>query len=138
MSSKPSLIRGVYNVILHVWFYLWSNASDRCKRMIVLSSLYARLMRCDEDDLEELKELNENLDLSRDTKVLRTPTLFSTWVWGNTLPLERVNLDRVDSYIMRLVKKTPCWLWYADQETRRRDIKKLIIYCIQRKTFVES
>jgi len=137
MSSKPSLVRGFYNIFVHLWFYIWSNASDRCKRMFVLSSLYARLMRCDEDSLEELKELNKNLDLSRDTKVLRTPTLFSSWVWGNLLPLDSINLEHIDRYAMRLVKKTPCWLWYADPETRRKDIQELIAYCLQRKMCVD-
>jgi hypothetical protein len=138
MSPKPSMIRGLYNIFLHLWFYFWSNASDRCKRMFVLSSLYARLMQCSEDDLDELKALNENLDLTRDTRALRTPALFSTWVWGRTLPLDRVDMERVDSYVTRLVKKTPCWLWYADQETRRRDIQDLILYCVYRKTQPEG
>lgn len=102
--------------------------------MFVLASLYARLMRVDEDNLEELKELNENLDLSKDPKALRAPTLFSQWVWGNTLPIERIDLDHADRYIMRLVKKTPCWLWYADQDTRKKDLQNLIIYCVYRKS----
>ena len=87
-------------------------------------------MRCDEDDLEELKELNENLDLSRDTRALRTLVVLD--VGMGTLTAGTCDLDRVDSYDA-IGEETPCWLWYADQETRRKDIQDLILYCVERK-----
>lgn len=97
--------------------------------MCVLASLYATLTECS-DDTKRLDRLNQELKLSRDTNALKFPAVIGQWLWKNILPIHRVDLQHEDRYISRLVKKTPCWLCYADTETRHADIRRLIDFCM--------
>lgn len=130
MLTRNPLVQRVYDLFTQLWFYLWSNMTDQCKRMCVLASLYAKLSYCNEDDIKGLKDLNYSFELSRDPYALRFPILIAPWIWRNVLPVERIDEKQYASYAARLVKKTPCWLWYADAETRRRDIQRLLAYCV--------
>lgn len=132
MLTRNPLVHRVYDLFTQLWFYLWSNTTDQCKRMCVLASLYARLSYCSEDDLKQLQELNRDFKLSRDHNALRFPILIAPWIWRNVLPVEKIDVKQYDSYAARLVKKMPCWLWYADAETRSRDIQRLLTYCVYR------
>lgn len=118
------------NPFMFLWFLLWYRTPDQSKRMCVLASLYAKLMECDPSDRECLEFINRQMGLSRDTNALKFPAAISRWIWRNILPIRRIRLDtNKEHYIARLVKKTPCWLWYADTETRHEDIRQLVELC---------
>jgi len=118
------------NPFMFLWFLLWYRTPDQSKRLCVLASLYARLMECDYHDEECLDRVNRQLQLSRDTCALKFPAAISRWIWRNILPLRKIRLgENEEHYIARLVKKTPCWLWYADQQTRHEDIRQLVELC---------
>jgi len=133
MATKHFMVQRVRTTLSHVWFYFWSLMTDQCKRMCVLASLYARLTYCTEDDLEALKALNTDFKLSRDVHALRFLILIAPWIWRNVLPLERINSAQQESYIARLVRKTPCWLLYGTPEARQNDIRRLFMYCVYSK-----
>lgn len=117
------------NPFMFLWFVLWYRLPNRCKRMCVLASLYARLIECRPEDQESLEQVNHAMGLSRDTDALKFPAAISHWVWKNILPIRQIDLNNEEHYVARLVKKTPCWLWYADADTRHRDIQQLIALC---------
>lgn len=112
-----------------LWLFLWNRTQDRFKRMCLLASLHAQLTKCHVDDVAELKNINEEMDLMRDVRALRCPTLFAPMIWKTVLPIERIDLSRSDAYVERILKKSPCWLLYADHETRREDVRQLLAYC---------
>jgi len=120
------------NPLMFLWFMLWYRTPDQSKRMCVLASLYARLMECQPDDRECLERVNQEMGLSRDTNALKFPAAISRWIWKNILPIKRIDLEHEEHYVARLVKKTPCWLWYADAETRYQDIQRLVELCTGR------
>ena len=121
--------RRIRRVFGPMWNALWERISDRSKRMCFLTTLYAKYSSCSEDDKDALKIINEELGLSRDTAALRFPTLMAPLIWKRyriRLCVEDVDRDR---HITRLIKRTPCWLLYADEDTMRNDLHRLIEFC---------
>lgn len=114
-----------------LWFIIWYRIPDQSKRLCVLASLYAQLTESTEDDVDRLAFINEELGLSRDTRSLRFPALIAPYIWRNAKCLKNINLDNPERYVQRLLRRTPCWLWYADKETRQHDIQRLLQLCGQ-------
>ena len=118
-----------HNPLMVFWFMIWYRVPDKSKRLFVLASLYARLLRVQPNDKDKIEELNQLLKLSRDTNALLFPVAISQWVWHTLLPIEKIDLTNKDHYVSRLARRTPCWLWYADTETRHQDIQRVIDVC---------
>jgi hypothetical protein len=114
------------NPLLLLWILFWEKIPDRSKRMFVLASLYGQLTRSDGCDTRMVDAVNRRMDLSCSGRALQFPIATSAWIWDNILPLTKTNLDNKEHYIARLVKRTPCWLLYADAETRHNDISNLV------------
>ncbi len=129
MRFLQQYFKSVHNPLVWIWFSIWARVPDQSKRMFVLASLYVRLMNCNEDDTERLDDVNRTLGLSRDTRVLRTPAIFAPVIWKQVLPIDKIDPDQGERYISRLIKRTPCWLWYADLETRTEDLRQLMHFC---------
>ena len=117
-----------YNPLVIVWFVFWYRTPDSLKRMFVLTSLYARLTDDEDMSLQRLQTFSQEFELNSRAKEMKFPALVSRWVWKRLLPIYRVCLKNEDHYVHRLVKKTPCWLWYDDADRRRKDIEQLIAY----------
>lgn len=127
---------GYRNPLALVWFLLWRRTPDWTRRMCVLCSLYIRLADENPNDpltFERVKAFNQHFGLVSENNLnaLRFPMLASRWIWRNLLPLRAMDLSNEEHLITRLIKRTPCWLWYANLETRRNDINALITYCRQ-------
>jgi|TARA_B100002019_G_scaffold293512_1_gene321785 hypothetical protein len=117
------------NPLILLWMLLWYRVPDKGKRIFVITSLYVRLLGLEEPTDRQLEEINKAFSLTKKTKALRFPALAACWVWRKLLPISKTAFhsdENVDHYINRLMKRTPCWLWYADYEQRRKDIKELI------------
>lgn len=114
------------NPLTMLWFLLWHRAPDSSKRMFVLASLYGQLMHTDGFDKALVKAVNRRMRLSCKSQALQFPMAVSTRLWGNVLPIQNTCLEDIDHYVARLVKRTPCWLWYADAKTRHDDIRELV------------
>lgn len=118
------------NPFMVIWFMLWYRAPNKGKRLFVLASLYARLSGMDDTvDSKDLSRVNSEFKLTANQRALKFPALASRWVWKRIFPLDKVmfhSLENEEHYINRLVKKTPCWLWYADCDERRDDIRRLV------------
>lgn len=114
-----------------IWLALWERVPDRSKRMCVLASLYARIMGITEDDTEQLANLGRGLELSRDPKALRLPALMAPYLWRGVRRGQPVETERQDVVVSRLLRKTPCWLRYADDTTMRDDLHTLFNFCQQ-------
>lgn len=130
MLPINSFVRALTLPLLNLWIFFWLRVPDRCKRLLVLTSLYVRLKDCTEDDLRELNVVNRELALSRDPHALRFPALLAPWLWKHVLPLWKIDQEHHDQYITKLLRKTPCWLWYADPDTRRDDLQRLVQVCM--------
>lgn len=115
-----------FNVL---WTSLWSVMPDRSKRMCLLTSLYVCMTGYTEDDTDKLDEMNRELTLSRDTNALRFPALVSPLIWRSTFLKKPpvTDSERSELFITRLIKKTPCWLKYGDEQTMRDDMRKLLM-----------
>lgn len=114
------------NPLMMLWFLLWYRAPDSSKRMFVLASLYGQLMRTDGFSRPLASAVNRKMHLTCSAKALQFPMAISSWLWTNVLPLQKVHITDMDHYVSRLVKRTPCWLWYADAKTRHDDIRTLV------------
>lgn len=125
---------GYRNPLALVWFLLWRRTPEWARRMCVLCSLYIRLTDENPHDpitFERVKEFNRQFDLvsEHNLNALRFPMLASRWIWHNLLPLRALDPSNEERLISRLVKRTPCWLWYSTLETRRQDLQSLLSYC---------
>lgn len=121
----------VANPLVMLWIMIWYRLPEKGKRLFVLVSLYSRLSGKNYPNHRELSEVNLRFSLTQNPRALSFPALAAGKVWTSILPLKQVTFhdDRNrEHYINRLVKKTPCWLWYADSETRRKDIHALITW----------
>jgi hypothetical protein len=112
-----------------LWLLAWGKASDEFKRMCLLSSLHAQLVGCDEDNIVLLDQVNKRLELCRFTTNMRLPTLFGPVIWRNVLPIQKIDMERSEAYIVRLMKKMPCWLTYGTPDQTQADIRQLFQYC---------
>lgn len=120
-----------HNPLIALWFILWYRAPDRGKRLFVLMSLYVRLSGVSERDLPQLRAVNHVMGLTCNERALMFPALIGNWVWRKLLPMSQTKFHgeaNREYYITRLVKRTPCWLWYADSEVRRNDIRELLAW----------
>lgn len=129
MRRLHPLLQSLLSPLHLTWLLLWDKVPAQGKRMCVLASLYCRLAMCDEDDMDRLRQLNNSLKLARDPAALRFPSMIAPYLWKRVLPLEKIDPAHTDRYLLRLLKHTPCWLWYADQQTRLEDLKRLMTYC---------
>lgn len=110
------------------WFKLWDRIDNRFKRMCVLASLHAVLMDCNEPGCNTVNNLNESLDLVKDAEAMRFPMLFAPLIWKGVLPISHYEASS-DKLVTRLMRKTPCWLKYTDDESFTNEIKQLLNYC---------
>jgi hypothetical protein len=133
MSFISNLSRQPGHAVSKLWLFLWELTTNRFKRMCLLASLHAQLVRCNEKDHDQLEDVNNELDLDRNPRALMFPTLFAPVIWRSVLPIDKIDMDRSDVYIARLIKKTPCWLLYADLQTVHNDIHSLLLYCRERR-----
>lgn len=125
-------LRKVGTPVRKLWFKLWDHAQDRFKRMCLLSSLHARLLQVNEDDRDQLNEVNREMDLDRDVRALRFPTLLAPMIWPHVVPIEKIDMSRADYYVSKVMKGIPCWLMYGDEEAIKDDIKHLLRFCEKR------
>lgn len=93
-----------------------------------MASLHAALLECTDDEQKKIDRLNSKMQLVRDVNALRLPTLFGPRMWKGILPIDKIDLTN-DAYLMRIVRKTPCWLLYTDEETFIQELKQLFYFC---------
>lgn len=122
----------VGNPVSKLWFMLWDHAQDRFKRMCLLSSLHAQLLHVNEDDRDQLLEVNREMDLDRDVRALRFPTLLAPMIWPHVITIDKIDMQRQDFYINKVMKAIPCWLRYGDEEAIKDDIRHLLRFCEKR------
>lgn len=125
-EKKPGLLE-------RMWIAIWGLTPLQFRRMSLLSSLYASLTDCAEDDEDRLNQVNDFLGLTRDVKCMQFSVLVAPLVWRRVLPLDRIDRDRLDVYINRLVTTVPCWLRYGEDDQLRSDIHELMWYCYTEK-----
>ncbi len=121
-----------------IWTSLWSKTPERCRRMCLLVSLYARLTHSDEDNIESLDKLNQEFKLSRDTNALRFPAMFAPMVWGRIVHISKIDDNRLDQYVTRILKSIPCWIEYGNKEEMQQDIRKLLNLCKREQSFATN
>lgn len=122
---------GHRNPLVLLWFMLWLKLPEWTRRMCLLCSLYGRLSGCQVDDVERLRAFNRHFNLISEGNfnALRFPLTLSGAIWRNLTPVGRLNERNTERYIARLIKRTPCWLYYAEHETQRQDIAGVVAYC---------
>lgn len=109
---------------------MWSYTQEGFRRMVVLSSIHASLVKCSADDLDCLSEVNAEFKLDKDVKVLRFPTLLAPLVWKN-LPEQEANADGATDDITPIISKIPSWLRWGSFEELEREVRLMVQYCQQ-------
>lgn len=121
--------RDIYHrAIRSIWHGLWERSDVGFRRMCVIASLHAQLVRCSSDDVKSINRLNEHMQLVADSNAMKLPTLFGNVIWKNIPPVEKVNLQS-DRIVRRIIRSMPCWLNYGTQEKLESDIRCLLGYC---------
>lgn len=128
MDPKNKFIDFVVKPLKRLWAWTWSLMDCNFKRMCILTSLHAVLLKCNDSESDKIKDLNDKFKLARDVNALRLPTLFGPVLWKKVLPIERIDVT-TERYIQRLMRMTPCWLKYGDEEKFKQDLRELINYC---------
>lgn len=125
--------RATYHRTLRkLWHGLWARSDVGFRRMCVMASLHAQLVKCSSNDVQCIKRLNERMQLVADSNALKLPTLFGDVIWKNVPPVEKVNLES-DRIVRRIIRSMPCWLNYGTQEKLESDIRCLLGYCAEAK-----
>lgn len=118
---------------LRIWNRLWQLSDVGFRRMCVLASLHAQLLKCDSYDSTAIGRLNDHMHLVTNADVLKFPTLFGSVIWKSIPAVEKIDV-RSDRVVKRIMRAMPCWLNYGPDERLESDIKALIGYCIDAKS----
>ncbi len=134
MSLKYKFTDLILNPIYKIWAWIWGRLDCEFKRMCVMASLHAVLLKCDGSDPEKIKQMNDSLKLVRDVNALKLPTLFGPMLWKKVLPINKMDVSS-DKCIQRIIRMTPCWLRYTDETEFREDLRELLQYCNRKYNF---
>lgn len=118
--------------LISFWHGLWARSDVGFRRMCVIASLHAQLVKCSSYDHNSIDRLNERMQLVADSNAMKFPTLFGSVIWKHIPPLEKVDLNS-DRVIRRIIRSMPCWLNYGTDEKLESDIKCLLGYCVEAK-----
>lgn len=119
--------KSVKNGFRAIWIKLWDYADPELKRMCVMASLYSVIVQCKTNECEKISHLNSNMKLVRDEAALRLPIHYGPYVWKGVIAIDKIDKADLttDQFFMRLIRKTPCWMKYADDATFLKDLKTL-------------
>lgn len=94
------------------------------KRILLLTTIYHRMVGDSGLEIQALKELDEKLTLTRthDPRTLIPFSKLDQTIWGD-LDDNLMNCER-DS-LMKLLRKTPCWLLYGRKDDIVADLSRL-------------
>ncbi len=115
-----------------VWHGLWERSDVGFRRMCVIASLHAQLVKCSSDDDSRICRLNERMQLVADSNAMKLPTLFGKVIWKNIPTVDKVNVSS-DRMVRRIIRSMPCWLNYGTQEKLESDIRSLLGFCSEQK-----
>lgn len=118
------------NYFTTFWHSLWACSDVGFRRMCVMASLHAQLVRCSSDDVGSIQRLNERMQLVADSNAMKLPTLFGKVIWKNIPSIDKVDLNS-DRIVRRIIRSMPCWLDYGTKEKLETDIKSLLGYCAE-------
>lgn len=113
-----------------VWHGLWARSDVGFRRMCVMASLHAQLVKCSSDDCNSINRLNERMNLVADANAMKIPTLFGNVIWKNIPSVEKVDLTS-DRIVRRIMRSMPCWLNYGTDAKLESDIRSLLFYCAE-------
>jgi len=116
------------------WSGVWGRTQTRFRRMFVMASIYTSLVKCSEDDIEKLNEVNAEFQLANDVKVLRFPALCAPLIWKNLDELREPEQEVQAVNVAHLVGKIPAWLRYGDTEELEHDVQSLLQYIARRRS----
>lgn len=106
----------------------------RTKRLIFLSSIYARMEKRPSVDRDTLHKLNKALALCNDEAALMMPVHLNRVIWNSEsaeeIPLDMLFTEELDRSKLRMactliIKHMPAWLRYSDENVMREDLQKL-------------
>lgn len=110
------------------WNWMWLKSDVSFRRMCVMASLHAQLAKCSTDDCRAITRLNQHMRLVGDHNAMRLPTLFAGLIWKNLPSIEKLDTNN-NNLIQRIVRLTPCWLYYTSEQSYESDIKELLGFC---------
>lgn len=110
-----------------MWNFAWFKIDSDFKRMCLIGSLHGKLKSCSEDDINDIKLLNDNLNLVKDINAIRLPILLGPLFWNKLISIDKVDLEK-DAMINKIIRKMPCWIKYSDEANMRSDLRKLFCH----------
>lgn len=118
LTSFRTLVSGVLSKVI----------PSRTKRLILLSSLYARLRNTTSFDSATIHKLNKALSLCKDDKAIQFPMHLTRAIWrgdrGNVILYPEPNIAELEILVRRVMQTIPSWLRY-DEVSMFKDLYKL-------------
>lgn len=104
---------------------------DHTKRLVMLSSLYARMCNKTSFDSNTISKLNKIMALGKRDNALQFPIQLSSVIWnadqGKTVlyPAPAIQVSEAVQ-VDQILEKVPSWLLYSDKENVSQDIALLL------------
>lgn len=135
----PSFARRLFHCVLK------STVPNHTKKILMLSSVAARIRDTTDPDMEIAAKLNHVLALSNDDAALLLPMQLSRRIWSNPIQIncstkdEKEFKDLNDFHSMplsstqirivsdQIVKNTPSWLRYGSNREMKKDVLQVLL-----------
>lgn len=103
---------------------------DRTKRLVLLSSLYARMSGQTSFDSKTISKLNQIMMLSSKDSALEFPMQLSRVIWqrdrGTSVLYPLETQENEEQLVEQIFDKVPQCLLYSDKQAVSQDIAKLL------------
>lgn len=110
-------------------FRLCRKLSARHRRMIVLTSLAARLMGVQQLGRYQRMQLAVLLNIQCNPSAIKLPMLLSKRIWPHVAALNVLDIKQDDRLVRRVVGRLPMWFLYGGLDQRLRDVSTVLQFC---------
>lgn len=110
-------------------FRLCRRLSARHRRMIVLTSLAARLLGTKTLNHDQRQTLVSQLNIRCNPSAAKLPMLLSARIWPHVLSLPYSDATKDERLVRRIAGRLPMWFVYGGLEQRLRDVNTVLQFC---------
>lgn len=111
----------------------------KVKRLIFIASLIGVLENIKNPKASLLKRINDVFQLTDDSKVLRLPIYFKSYIWSDLTKttdivpvfynsINNSQTEMFNAFVERIVDSCPMWLRYGSREMQEADTRKILLH----------
>lgn len=112
-----------------IGYRLCRRLSARHRRMIVLTSLAARLLGVQQLNTQQRQNLISLLNIRCNPSAVKLPMLVSKRIWPHVVTLQRLDATQDERLVRRISSRLPMWFVYGGLEQRLRDVGTVLQFC---------